>query len=300
MDSSETYGNVQDHYAGIARRTAVEDHTGDYQEKVATAFGYKLEDLWSLPGSANLGVGCGNPLAIANVQKGETVIDLGCGGGIDVLLAANKVGPEGKAVGVDMTTDMLDLARRNAEKAGASNVSFVEAPITSIPLASSAADCIISNCVLNLVLQVDKPIVFREMFRLLKPGGRIAITDILARKPFPNEIRKNLSLYVGCIAGASEVRDYERFLRDAGFEGKLTDILRRTTRDLNVYREAFQAEQSDKSGGSRSQAPACSCCSTGSCCSAQTGESQGWAQSIPNLDFNEWAGSFQVYAIKPN
>ncbi|KAK9481869.1 S-adenosyl-L-methionine-dependent methyltransferase [Lipomyces starkeyi] len=297
MDSSETYGNVQDHYAGIARRTGVEDHTGDNQEKVATAFGYKREDLRSLPGSANLGIGCGNPLAIANVQKGETVIDLGCGGGIDVLLAANKVGPEGKAVGVDMTTDMLNLARRNAEKAGASNVSFIEAPITSIPLASSAADCIISNCVLNLVPQVDKPMVFREMFRLLKPGGRIAITDILARKPFPNEIRKNISLYVGCIAGASEVHDYERFLRDAGFEGVL---ILKTNRDLNVYREAFLAEQPGKSGGSRSQAPACSCCSTGSCCSAQTSESQGWAQSMLNLDVNEWAGSFQVYAIKSN
>ncbi|KAJ8102365.1 S-adenosyl-L-methionine-dependent methyltransferase [Lipomyces tetrasporus] len=299
MDSAETYANVKDHYAEIARCTAVADHAEDYQEKVATAFGYKLEDLRSLPRNANLGVGCGNPLATANVEKGETVIDLGCGGGIDVLLAASKVGLGGKAVGVDMTKDMLDLARRNAEKAGLSNVSFIEASITSIPLDSSVADCIISNCVGNLVPELDKPLVFREMFRLLKPGGRIAISDILAKKAFPSEVKENISLYVGCVAGASEVRDYERYLKDAGFEGVL---IFNTNSDLNVYKEMLQAEQPKYNGSPsrpQSQNSSCSCCNAGSCCSLQKGEFQGRAESILKLNFNNWAGSFRVYAIKP-
>lgn len=170
------------------------------------------------------------------------MIDLGSGGGIDVLLAAKKVGEEGKAIGIDMTKvrrslptyltltlayrkqEMLVLSRQNAGKAGVNNASFIEAFITSIPLPSSTADCIISNCVINLVPEVEKPLVFQEMFRLLKPGGRVAISDILAKRELPMEIKKDLSLYVGCIAGASQVADYEKHLKEAGFQGIHTTV----------------------------------------------------------------------------
>ncbi|KAK9243318.1 S-adenosyl-L-methionine-dependent methyltransferase, partial [Lipomyces tetrasporus] len=206
VDAVNAYRQVQEHYGQVATTNLPEG----YQQKVA------IEDLHSIPYSANLGVSCGNPLAIANVDK--TLIDLGCGGGIDVLLAAAKVGPEGKAVGLSVELqNMLDLARRNADKAGVSNASFVEASITSIPLPTATADRIISNCVINLVPAADKPLIFHEMFRLFKPGGRIAISDILAEKELPSEVRNDFSLYVGCIAGASPVHGYEKFLYDAGF-----------------------------------------------------------------------------------
>ncbi|KAK9371752.1 S-adenosyl-L-methionine-dependent methyltransferase [Lipomyces chichibuensis] len=282
MDAANVYRHVQEHYGEIANHAALPNLPDKYQEKVATAFGYTLQDIRSIPGNANLGVSCGNPLATANVKTGETVIDLGCGGGIDVLLSAAKVGPDGRAVGIDMTKNMLDLARRNAEKAGVSNASFIEASITSIPLDSSIADCIISNCVINLVPKVDKPLVFAEIFRLLKPGGRVAISDILAKKEFPREVREDLSLYVGCIAGASQVHDYEQFLKDAGF---LVVSVLNTNSDLNLYKNLWQAEKNDSE------------VSSASCCRSHTGELQGRAKSM--FDFNEWAGSFQVYAIKP-
>ncbi|KAK9342449.1 S-adenosyl-L-methionine-dependent methyltransferase [Lipomyces starkeyi] len=283
MDAVNVYRLVQEHYGEIANHTALTNLSDKYQEKVATAFGYTLQDIRSIPRNANLGVSCGNPLATATVKRGETVIDLGCGGGIDVLLSAAKVGPDGRAVGIDMTKDMLELARRNAEKAGVSNASFIESSITSIPLDSSVADCIISNCVINLVPKVDKHLVFREIFRLLKPGGRVAISDILAKKELPSEVKEDLSLYVGCIAGASQVHDYERFLKDAGF---LDISILNTNSDLNLYKELCQADKNN------SEVP-----SSPSCCGSHTGELQGLAKSM--FDFNEWAGSFQVYAIKP-
>ncbi|KAK9491040.1 S-adenosyl-L-methionine-dependent methyltransferase [Lipomyces doorenjongii] len=282
MDAANLYRHVQEHYGKIANHTALTNLSDKYYQKVATAFGYTLQDIRSIPENANLALSCGNPLATANIRTGETVIDLGCGGGMDVLLSAAKVGPDGKAVGIDMTKDMLDLARQNAVKAGVSNASFIEALITSIPLDSSVADCIISNCVINLVPNVDKPIVFREIFRVLKSGGRLAISDILAKKDLPIEVREDLSLYVGCIAGASQVLDYERFLKDAGFEG--VTILN-TNSDLNLYKELWRAEKNDSE------------VSSASCCGSHTEQLQGRANSM--FDFNEWAGSFQVYAIKP-
>ncbi|KAJ5807060.1 Arsenite methyltransferase [Penicillium riverlandense] len=211
MSSEHTYRSVQEHYAGVANQTDPINQ-GTYEQKVATAFGYDLEDLRSIPGNANLGVSCGNPLATANIGLGETVVDLGSGGGIDVLLAAKKVGPEGKAIGIDMTKDMLELARQNARNAGASNVSFIEAYITSIPLPSSTVDCIISNCVVNLVPEAEKPLVFQEIFRLLRPGGRVAISDILATQELPMDIKRDLSF------------------------------------DLNIYKEMSPREESDISG----------------------------------------------------
>ncbi|KAJ5473348.1 hypothetical protein N7475_002914 [Penicillium sp. IBT 31633x] len=267
MNSEDTYHSVQDRYAGVARQ-AGPDNQRSYERKVATAFGYDLENLRSIPENANLGVSCGNPLA-----TGETVVDLGSGGGIDVLLAAKKVGLEGKAL------DMLELARRNARNAGASNATFIEAFITSIPVPSSTADCIISNCVVNLVPEAEKPLVFQEMFRLLKPGGRVAISDILAKRELPMEIKTDLSLYVGCIAGASQVSDYERYLKEAGFQ----DILiLNTNSDLNLYKEMHESENANGSGP------------TSPCCDATESRTTGETKKIPGVDFNLWTGELST------
>ncbi|KAJ5532676.1 UbiE/COQ5 family methyltransferase [Penicillium frequentans] len=286
MDPKDTYRSVQDCYAGVASKIDDSREQGDYERKVAKAFGYDLEDLRSIPESANLGVSCGNPLAMANIREGEVVIDLGSGGGIDVLLAAKKVGAEGKAIGVDMTKDMLELARRNARKAGVLNASFVEAFITSIPLPSSTADCITSNCVVNLVPEVEKILVFQEMFRLLKPGGRVAISDILAKRELPMDIKKDLSLYVGCIAGASQVCDYERYLKEAGFQDLL---ILDTHGDLNIYKEICKRQEVN------GLAP------TGSCCDPiESSTSASRIEESPDVDFNFWTGSFKIFAIKPD
>ncbi|KAJ5111850.1 UbiE/COQ5 family methyltransferase [Penicillium alfredii] len=277
MNSKDTYRCVQERYAGVARQTDGPHKLGDHERKVASAFGYDLEDLLSIPENANLGVSCGNPLAMANIGVGEVVIDLGSGGGIDVLLAAKKVGMEGKAIGIDMTKDMLDLARQNAENAGASNASFIEAFITSIPLPSSTADCIISNCVVNLVPEVEKTLVFQEMFRLLKPGGRVAISDILAKRELPIEIKKDLSLYVGCIAGASQVADYERYLKEAGFQDA---VILDTNADLNIYKELWKNEKANGPGPSSS------------CCDSMNNSTSGEINNLPDVDFNIWTGEW--------
>ncbi|EAW12228.1 putative ubiE/COQ5 methyltransferase [Aspergillus clavatus NRRL 1] len=275
MQSKETIQAVQSYYGGLAERSSTEN-AEDYQATVAKAFGYDPEDLKSLPENANLGVSCGNPLAMASLREGETVVDLGSGGGIDVILAARKVGPKGKAIGVDMTEKMLTLARENVEKAGISNASFVEGFITAIPLEDSTADCIISNCVVNLVPNEQKSLVFHEMFRLLKPGGRVAISDILARKKLPSDVTNNLALYVGCIAGASQVEEYHSYLKEAGFN----DIMIVDTKsDLNIYKEMSQGEK-------------VACCSA-SCSGTQSNN------DIGKYDFNEWTGSFQIFAVKP-
>src|SRR5262249_45072271 len=164
-----------------------------------------------------MGLSCGNPTAFANLRPGEVVVDLGCGGGLDVLLAAPKVGPSGRVIGIDMTPEMIDRARRNAEQPVGGvvhrNVEFHQANIDRLPLPDASADCIISNCVINLA--PDKSAVFREMYRVLKPGGRAAISDIALKKPLPPELAEDVTAYVGCIAGALLIDDYERRLCDA-------------------------------------------------------------------------------------
>jgi arsenite methyltransferase len=171
----------------------------------------------SLPASAVLAsLGCGNPTALAELREGETVLDLGSGGGIDVLLSAKRVGPTGKAYGLDMTDEMLTLARRNAAEAGADNVEFLKGDIESIPLPDESVDVIISNCVINL--SADKARVLREAYRVLKPGGRFAVSDIVVRGEVPAEVRRSVELWVGCVAGALEEREFEALLLAAGFE----------------------------------------------------------------------------------
>ncbi len=171
----------------------------------------------SLPETAVLAsLGCGNPTALAELSEGEVVLDLGSGGGIDVLLSAKRVGPSGKAYGLDMTDQMLELARRNAVEAGARNVEFLKGDIESIPLPDSSVDVIISNCVINL--SADKRRVLREAFRVLKPGGRFAVSDVVVRGDVPAEVRRSMELWVGCVAGALEEREFAALLEEVGFE----------------------------------------------------------------------------------
>ncbi|HVM74544.1 MAG TPA: arsenite methyltransferase [Candidatus Saccharimonadales bacterium] len=162
-------------------------------------------------------LGCGNPAALAQLQPGETVLDLGSGGGIDVLLSAKRVGPTGKAFGLDMTDEMLSLARENQKKAGAENVEFLKGTIEEIPLPNDSVDVIISNCVINL--SGDKDRVLREAFRVLKPNGRLAVSDVMIRGEVPAAVRKSMELWVGCIAGAMQEAEYRQELQAAGFEG---------------------------------------------------------------------------------
>ncbi len=160
-------------------------------------------------------LGCGNPTALAQLNEGETVLDLGSGGGIDVLLSAKRVGPTGKAYGLDMTDEMLALARENSVRAGAKNVEFLKGEMEHIPLPDNSVDVIISNCVINL--SSDKPQVLREAFRVLKPGGRFAVSDVVVRGDVPAEVRRNVELWIGCLAGALEEKEYEAKLHEAGF-----------------------------------------------------------------------------------
>ncbi|GJC90598.1 arsenite methyltransferase [Colletotrichum liriopes] len=215
MEPDSIYENVHKRYGSVVRSS-----TGEYENAVAKAFGYTEDELAGIPEGANLGLSCGNPHSLAKLREGETVIDLGSGAGFDVFSAAKRVGLEGKAIGVDMNRNMIDKATANAERAGYENVKFIESQITSIPLPDEVADCIISNCVINLVPEADKSSVFHEIYRLLKPGGRVAISDILARKEFTEEVKRNAALYVGCVAGASQVSEYDTFLRDAGFDSR--------------------------------------------------------------------------------
>jgi SAM-dependent methyltransferase len=177
---------------------------------------YGTSETACLPEAAVLAsLGCGNPTALAQLHEGETVLDLGSGGGIDVLLSARRVGPTGRAYGLDMTDEMLALARANAEKAGATNVEFLKGEIEHIPLPDDSVDVIISNCVINL--SADKRQVLREAFRVLKPGGRFAASDVIVRGEIPGEVRKSMELWVGCVAGALEEREFIRLLTDSGF-----------------------------------------------------------------------------------
>jgi arsenite methyltransferase len=178
---------------------------------------YAADETATLPQEAVLAsLGCGNPTALAELSPGETVLDLGSGGGIDVLLSARRVGPTGKAYGLDMTDEMLSLARENQQKAGVQNVEFLKGEIENIPLPENSVDVIISNCVINL--SADKDRVLKEAFRVLKPGGRFAVSDVVVRGDVPSEIRKSVELWIGCVAGALEEREYRAKLAAAGFE----------------------------------------------------------------------------------
>ena len=226
---------------------------------------YSSEETSGLPAEAvAVSLGCGNPTALAALEPGQVVLDLGSGGGIDVLLSAKRVGPTGKAYGLDMTDEMLALARENQRKAGATNVEFLKGEIEAIPLPDNTVDVIISNCVINL--SADKDRVLREAFRVLKPGGRLAVSDVVVRGPVPADIRRNAELWVGCIAGALDESDYRAKLTAAGFESvdvepwRVYDLKEIGVDDPAVTHDAFA------SAFIRAIKPAAKSCCGPTCC----------------------------------
>lgn len=187
----------------------------DVSEKISRDIGYSDEELKALPQGANLGLGCGNPVAFASLKTGETVLDLGSGAGIDCFLAAEKVGKSGKVIGVDMTPEMIVRAEENARKGNYENVEFRHGEIENLPVADDTVDIIISNCVINL--SPDKQQVFREAFRVLKPGGRVMVSDIVLLRELPDFIKKSVEAYIGCLSGALLINEYIRAIEEAGF-----------------------------------------------------------------------------------
>jgi SAM-dependent methyltransferase len=235
---------------------------------------YSLDEMAELPEKAVLAsLGCGNPTALAELSPGETVLDLGSGGGIDVLLSAKRVGPEGKAYGLDMTDEMLSLARENQRKAGVKNVEFLKGEIENIPLPDNSVDVIISNCVINL--SADKDSVLREAFRVLKPGGRFAVSDVVVLGDVPADIRRSVELWAGCVAGALHQDEYRSKLRKAGFEKVDIEPTRvyqgQDVRDLlagtNLSAESLIAQIEGKFASAfiRAEKPAESCCGPNCC-----------------------------------
>jgi arsenite methyltransferase len=297
MNSQEALlDKVRTQYSALASKGLSSEQDG--VRAVAEAFGYSAEELMSIPAEANMGLSCGNPLAIAGLRPGESVVDLGCGGGLDVLLAAPKVGPHGKAIGIDMSEDMIELARRNAlRRVGdkkPENVEFHLSTIDRIPLPSDSVDCVISNCVINLA--PDKQAVFREMHRVLKPGGRVAVSDIALKKPLPAEVEDSLPAYVGCIAGAILITEYQHMLLESGFAAvEVVD----TGSDLNAYAKAENAACCTPAMQDNSPL---TILDAGGCCNNQpTGDDlhAHLADLLRRYDVNDFAASVRAFAVKP-
>jgi len=212
----ERYGRIAtDETEGCCAPSCCGSSESAQAESASLALGYSKEELASIPDGADLGVGCGNPLALQQLSGGETVLDLGSGAGIDAFIAAARVGPAGKVIGVDMTPQMLQRARENAARGGYDNVEFRLGEIESLPVADNTVDVVISNCVINL--SPDKGRVFREALRVLKPGATLAVSDIVLDGELPEAVRGSVEAYVGCISGASQREDYLQAIRDAGF-----------------------------------------------------------------------------------
>jgi SAM-dependent methyltransferase len=285
---------VRSKYGAVAASGLSTDHEG--VKAVAEAFGYTPEELASIPAEANMGLSCGNPTATAGLRPGETVVDLGSGGGLDVFLAARKVGPSGRAIGIDMTPEMLELASRNAEKSGLSNVEFHRATIDRLPLPDGSADCVISNCVINLA--PVKPAVFREVARVLKPGGRLAVSDIALKRELPPDLGDDLMAYVGCIAGAIPIEEYRRGLIEAGFAHvQVID----SGADLNAY-----AKVEDQAACCSPPSPASGlavvdsgCCTPGPAAFVEELLHARLADLLRRYDVNDYAASVRVFAVKP-
>jgi arsenite methyltransferase len=297
--------SIKSKYGAVAESSLSSDHAG--VKAVAEAFGYTAEELTSIPAAANMGLSCGNPTATAHLKPGEVVVDLGSGGGLDVFLASKMVGPTGRAIGIDMTSAMIARARANAASGGYTNVEFHLSTIDKIPLPDASVDCVISNCVLNLA--PDKPAVFREIARLLKPGGRLAVSDIALKHDLPQALANSLAAYVGCIAGAIRIDDYRRGLLAAGFQH--VEIIDSGS-DLNAYAKVenqagccsptMDAERSAAKATANASAHPLAVIET-SCCSPTIPASASLHDELASLlsqyDVNAAAASVKVYAIKP-
>lgn len=300
--SENTTQAVRSKYGSVAVSNLSSENVG--VRAVAEAFGYTEAELSSIPAEANMGLSCGNPTATANLRQGETVVDLGSGGGLDVFLAARQVGTSGKVIGIDMTPEMIDLARSNQARgndgAGYSNVEFHLATIDKLPLANNTVDCVISNCVINLA--TDKAAVFREIARVLKPGGRLAVSDIALKKELPPELGGDLMAYVGCIAGAISIEDYKRGLLDAGFSGvEVVDA----NSDLNAYAQVENqtgccSPAMTETANDAQSAPALAsgCCAPASLSNAETELHHDLSELLRRYNVNDYAASVRVFAVK--
>jgi len=293
---SETKQIIKEVYSRSAEHA---QETTKEASKVAQAFGYSKEDLETVPQESNMGLSCGNPIAIAGLKEGEVVVDLGSGGGLDCFLAAKKVGKSGKVIGVDMTPSMVELAKANAIKSNLENVEFRLGEIDALPIEDSSVDCVISNCVINLT--TDKQKVFDQVFRVLKPGGRLAISDICLKKDIPSSIREKIGAYVSCASGVVRVDQYREMMEKAGFEDI---VIVDSKADLKSY--VLMGGNSNKSCGScmvssiiekvaswcgygKEQPPSSGCGYT---------FSPGALDLLIQYDVNEYAGSFKIYAVK--
>jgi arsenite methyltransferase len=296
--SKQLLESVKSKYGAVAESTLSNDHAG--VQAVAEAFGYTAEELTSIPAEANMGLSCGNPTATAHLRPGEVVVDLGSGGGLDVFLAAKMVGPEGRAIGIDMTAAMIERARANAQAGGYTNVEFYQSTIDQIPLPDASVDCVISNCVLNLA--PDKPAVFREIARVLKPGGRVAVSDIALKHELPEAIAQSMAAYVGCIAGAIKIGDYRDSLLAAGFEH--VEILD-SGADLNAYAKVENQAGCCSPAMSEAKLDGTNALQVieGACCAPAPSPSPSLHDDLTMLlsqyDVNAAAASVKVYAIKP-
>jgi len=280
MPSNSVQEQVKEKYGSAARAVAQSDSLQACCDPglrccdPITTNLYSDHEKGAIPEKAVLAsLGCGNPTALIELRAGETVLDLGSGGGIDVLLSAQRVGPAGKAYGLDMTDDMLALARQNQQQAGITNVEFLKGEIENIPLPDNSVDVIISNCVINL--SADKGRVLREAFRVLKPGGRFAVSDVVVRGAVPDEVRQSMLLWVGCIAGALEEREYLATLTEAGFEDPSIEATRvynvedarqfLTEAGVDVDAIAPQVKEKFFSAFIRANKPKAACCGPACC-----------------------------------
>jgi arsenite methyltransferase len=266
VKADEARATVREHYGKIARGADTGCAPGccSSASTAAATLGYTPDQTAAVPDGADLGLGCGNPTAIASLREGETVLDLGAGGGFDCFIAAHQVGPRGQVIGVDMTADMVRRARDNARKIDATNVEFRLGEIEHLPVADASVDTILSNCVINL--SPDKPAVFREAFRVLRPGGRLAISDIVATGPIPAELQTQAAALAGCISGAAPLDDVKAMLAAAGFVDIEVSVAPRSAEIVGSWLagiEQFVASatiEANKPGGDGARAccgPAC-------------------------------------------